>query len=673
MKHFCLAWWIACVALSCNNESTESTHILPSQKSAALTAFSSCEDLLSRLRSNLSQQMRVTLEQQRMYPPMAGGGVESDSRASPTSSPTAGDAPKEGTDYSGTNNQEQGVDEADFTKTDGRFIYTLNGNRLEILSVPVVGGLTSLSRVSIEGQPSAMLQEADKLVVFSAVYSEENAIIVSKKAAAIARPGMSYGPTMKITVIDIADRATPMVQRELYMDGYFQTARLAGGVVRSISSDMHDPQGLQYWADPEHLQATINANDAIIATLPLTSFIPTLSEKLHSTLVPYPFTEQNCRDFVIAEDGLGRGVTSIVSFDLLAADADFEANHVIGNASTVYASSNNLYLVETAFDPWWYWNNQRYEEATNVHRFNTMGIKAVYTGSGRIAGTIQNQFSLSEFQGALRVAATTGQWGRWWNQNPEPPKNFVYVLEGENALVIVGTSEPFAEGERLWSSRFVEDKGYLVTFRNTDPLWTMDLSDKTHPHMIGELQVPGVSTYIHPIDNHYLLTIGYSGTETGLDWQTQVSLFDVHDFAHPVLVDKIAYALPRDGNWSYASSEAQWEHKAFQYWAPLGLLAIPLSRYHFTPSNYEYSSTLELIQVKDGHLSSYGSVEHSDFYNRDPSHYYYMLDIRRSIFMKDNVSSENFVYAISDRGVTANRLSPGLPRTAEVSLPGSNL
>ena len=225
----------------------------------------------------------------------------------------------------------------------------------------------------------------------------------------------------------------------------------------------------------------------------------------------------------------------------------------------------------------------------------------------------------------------------------------------------IGHVGGIAPGETIWSSRFIGEKGYLVTFRNIDPLWTIDLSDPTNPQVIGELEVPGVSTYIHPLGDDHLLTIGIAGGENnlGLDWgNTQISLFDVSDFANPTLASALQLAE---------------------------LLAIPLSTSRYTYdevvidgrkysySGYEYVSQLVLVKVDadNNTLTKYGTIDHSDFYNGDNGlrEYYYSgsPNVRRSIFMGD------FIYAFSSEGVTVTNYSTmnlsasiGLPERVEV-------
>jgi hypothetical protein len=246
------------------------------------------------------------------------------------------------------------------------------------------------------------------------------------------------------------------------------------------------------------------------------------------------------------------------------------------------------------------------------------------------------------------------------------------VLNGSDKLEVAGQLDGIAVGETIWSARFMGEKAFLTTARNIDPLWTIDLSNPANPHIMGSLEVPGVSTYLHPIADNRLLAIGLGGDENGFDGSLKVSLFDVSDFADPVL--KSTYNLtPVEGDdWSsWSSSEATYQHKAFQYWEPRKLLAVPLStsRYNCTDEfscDYEYVSKLALITVDpDQGLSLYGNIDHSVFYNSDPDSYWCYQDIRRSIFMGD------YLYAMSDRGITASNLD-GLNRTASFSLPGNS-
>ncbi|MEC7635920.1 MAG: beta-propeller domain-containing protein, partial [Candidatus Thermoplasmatota archaeon] len=299
----------------------------------------------------------------------------------------------------------------------------------------------------------------------------------------------------------------------------------------------------------------------------------------------------------------------------------------------------------------------------------------LYTGSGRIDGTVLNQFSISEHEGVLRVATTVGQWARWWMEDPEPMSSQLVTLvrsvdleTDQQVLVEAGKVDGIAPGERIWSARFDGDRAYIVTFEQIDPLWVIDVADETNPTILGELKVPGVSTYIHPLSRDHLLTIGFGPANedgTGLDWAgTQLSLFDISNATDPQQSDVLRLSpVSRENaySWTWAYSEATYEHKAFQFWEPKSMLAVPLSTWRwvrfddrYSHGHYEYVSKLMLVEVNesDGELKTYGEVNHSSVFDTDGESYWWGDHaIRRSIFMGD------FVYAISSAGVTATNLS----------------
>ena len=260
------------------------------------------------------------------------------------------------------------------------------------------------------------------------------------------------------------------------------------------------------------------------------------------------------------------------------------------------------------------------------------------------------------------------------------------VDTGKQVLVEAGRVDGIAPGERIWSARFDGDRAYIVTFEQIDPLWVIDVADETNPTILGELKVPGVSTYIHPLSRDHLLTIGLAPANedgTGLDWSgTQISLFDIVDPTDPQQADALRLSpVARDqaNTWSWSSSEATYESKAFQYWAPKSMLAVPLSTYRYAETyengwyswSYQYISKLMLVEVNetDGNLSLYGEVNHSSFYDREEDNRYWgwgEQNIRRSIFMGD------FVYAISPGGITATNLTT-MEESARLSIPHADV
>jgi hypothetical protein len=642
-----------------------------------LVRYGTCEDLEADIKSMLIAEMETYFDQlEHGGWGRGGGGGAEDGSAPPTADPASGGGGRqEGEDYSGTNNQETGVDEADFVKTDGYHVFVLNGNRLHIFGAPEFGDLDPLSETQLEGEPREMLIHAGqaKVAIFSHVYPEslppEHPLFAVLGASVHGERYWRSGLVSKLTVLDVIDPAEPKLERELFFEGYYQTARLVDTSVRLGAYSWLNIPGVwdyyhYYWEAGENLVlAKLLARQAIQA-LALDDLVPRIYERAPSgELTTHGITDQSCRGFYRPENSRARGITSIMSFDLAVDGFELDADHIVSNWPTIYASQDTLVVAEPANDWWWFWWNEANPEQLNVHTFDTSTPgETVYLASGRVEGLLHNQFSLDEEDGYLRVATTVNFWNRWWMENPPLADNRVYVLAQQgDTLATVGELDGIAPGERIFAARMVGDRGYLVTFEQTDPLFTLDLRDPTHPTVEGELEIPGFSIYIHPIADDKLLTIGVGGDDTGANWRTQISMFDVSDYQHPALTD--VEELVRDGSWGW--SEAMYEHKAFQYFAPKGLLAVPLASDRYSEGGgWDYVSTLELISIDTATgLARYGTIDHSHLYGSDPERWWYFTDIRRSIFMGD------YVYALSDGGITVHQLD-GLAKVNEQRLPG---
>lgn len=686
--------------------------------SPQLIQFQTCEELEQSLKlaieNEYTTQILQAVEEIYQYNFLRGGDVfMEDSAEMATDGGTSVDMPssdsqprEEGTDYSGTNNQEQGVDEADFVKTDGYNIYYLNGQILNIFAVPEFGEISLTSQTRIEGTPMAMLLSEDSLVVISSV----NSWNIPRESEIGLAMGWDDGYSnwrvntlTKFTAFDISNKSDIVEQRELFIEGRYSTAREVDGTVRAVTQSWMNINGMTTWLDlPEGYwnldrddplrlvlrqeagYQSILKNSEVLENLELSDILPRVFEKTDSGVITHEMSDNDCRDFSASEDGYSHGFTSIFTLDLLSENFDFEADHIVGNNPLVYASKDVMVITDTAWDWWWFWGADDMDTMTNIHTFDISNPgTTLYTGSGRVEGTILNQFSISEFEGVVRVAVTTGQWARWWMEDPEPMVSHVVTLgrqvdeSGNQILSEIGRVGDIAPNETIWSARFVEDRAYIVTFENMDPLWTIDLSDPTNPEIMGELHVPGVSTYIHPLSDDMLLTIGMGPadeeTGLGLDWSsTRLSTFDVSNFSNPQLAQTLTVSPvndPEDSRWSWAYSEASYEHKAFQYWAPKGLLAIPQATYSYDYDDnsywgrYTFVSKLILTSVNEtsGSLEYYGEVNHSDFYNGDDSGWWGETSIRRSIFMGD------YIYAISAGGITATNLT-SLEQSAAIEL-----
>lgn len=322
----------------------------------------------------------------------------------------------------------------------------------------------------------------------------------------------------------------------------------------------------------------------------------------------------------------------------------------------MYASADALYI---ASSHWWWWPETGQKDATYLHKFDTTEpSRANYAGSGTVDGYVIDQFAMDEHQGVLRVATTITERLAPTTEQPWGPvrtTSRVTTLRAEEGkLVEVGRSAELAENERIQSARFMGNRGYVVTFRQVDPLFTFDLTDPANPRKVGELKIPGFSSYLHPVDEGHLLGIGQFVPENG-DWRqraVKLSLYDVTDLAHPRETHTQLVGT------AYGWSEATFEHKAFNWFPAKKLLAIPFS--DWLPSAYgdyywgTFVSELRVFRVDTAAgFTQVGAVSLADVYQAQGDSnwtWYWTPWVRRSVMADD------YVYAISDAGVRAAKV-----------------
>ncbi len=638
----------------------------------SLTAFNgsnACADLEKYLEDTAVLQMRTQLEGQRDGVPTWGwwggwiGGFSNDARAEAT----AGAAPPKQSgpvDYTQTNNQVAGVDEADFVKNDGTRIFALSGNTLHAAKSWPATELGIQGTLEIEGYPREMfLEGTGKAVVFSSIYTWYPLSNAGGVQCLGLNCGYHYANTVKVTEVDVSDMTNLRVTREVYLPGHYESARKIASSVRLVlSDDFNFPPGFKWspewteglWNDKAALRAAydrvIAQNETLIRSQTLAEWVPAARIKANgnTTIVPHA-----CDAFSRVNAPTRLGQVSVVTLDLAAASV--ARTSILAEPGEIYASHNNLYV---ATRHWWWWPQPGQRDTTYVHKFDiTQPGNAVYAASGVVAGHIVDQFSMDEAtSGHFRVVTTintrvpdTQNPGNWWGTMSTV--NRLSVLgENQGFLDVVGQSPDLAEGERVMSSRMIGDKGFVVTFRQVDPLFTFDLSDPTNPRKLGELKIPGFSTYIHPLDENHLLTIGTYVPEDQ-NWQAQalqLAIFDVTDMTNPRQTHTQLVGT------AYGWSEAQREHKAFNYFAAKKLLAIPFSDWNnnFNGSNDYWSyfrSELKVYGVDPiTGFTAKGAISLRDMYQVQNSYgwtYYWEPSVRRSVMADD------FVYAISDSGI----------------------
>ena len=394
-----------------------------------------------------------------------------------------------GKEYSDTNVREEGVGEGDIVKTDGKNLYVVNGEKINIVGA----GSTEMELLAqIEPEEGSYPSE---------VYAQDGylAVVYTKSEYSDGTNGYDgyYRDYTCADVYDVSNPEEPEKIGGITQSGYFNTMRIRGGYVYLLSS---------FYADTGAARGNQPA------------YIPEVQGKLISTDCIY-----------MPQGRMGNSYTVISSFDLDDPEGHTDSKAVFGNTGICYVSTENIYITESIYG----------ESDSDV---NQTSIRKVSYGEGileaagqtKLSGVLNDSFSIDEYDGYLRlvttVTKTEGQTrGIVPLLAPEPSEsNSLYVLD-EN-LKIVGEIRDLAEGERVYSARFVGKTGYFVTFRQVDPLFSVDLSDPAAPKILGELKIPGFSEYLHPYGDGLLLGIGMDVDESGVTTEgVKLSMFDISD------------------------------------------------------------------------------------------------------------------------------------------------
>jgi uncharacterized secreted protein with C-terminal beta-propeller domain len=528
--------------------------------SATLVPFRSCGDLLGYVKGQTA----------RFVGPY---GIGSGTGAAPAPAPAAAAQPapggkQEGVDYSGTNDQEQGVDEPDIVKTDGTTLYAVSNGRLN--AVDVSGSKPKLidSLQLGNGTGQQLLLVGDKLLVLA------RAGFWFEPLSGMPAQVLPIRPTNStITEVDVSDPANLEVVSTLTLDGGYVDARLVDSSARIVVSSQI-PANLTLVQPADATQAArtkaLDDNRATVAASRVGSWLPTYSIRRAGRHASAAKPLVQCRSVDRPKQFSGLGMLTVLTIDLAKGLQPVDSVGVMTDARIVYASPNNLYVATEQWtarplpatptvDP--------PNVTTQIHRFDISDPDHThYRGSGQVDGYLLDQWSLSENDGVLRVVSTTAP--AWWQTGSDSSSSVTTLALDPGALTQVGQVGGLGAGERVYAVRFVGDTGYVVTFKQIDPLYTVDLSDPAHPRVLGELELPGFSAYLHPVGSGMLLGVGQylDGSVDG----TQISLFDVANPAHPA---QLARATLGSGY-----SEAEADHHAFLFWPRTGLLVIPFNQ-----------------------------------------------------------------------------------------------
>lgn len=549
-------------------------------------------------------------------------------------------------DFSGTNIQVEGVDEADITKTDGKYIYTISGNKIEIVNAYPSKNLESLSEIELAG--------------VNGLFINNNNLIAL----------VSYSGKSSAFIYNITDRRNPILEQNISFDGDYLDSRLIGDYVYLISTKKVNPevinppiytinnletnvsaQEIYYFNSPDenYVFTSIAAIDLNDFNFENKVYLTGSTQKIYVSLNDiYLINTKSLNGKVILDRFVNEvlllllpssessKIEFIMYSDKGTNDKIIEINEIVQNYS------NSLQGEEkTAFDEKFLENIQNFSikiqkemEQTIIHKIHLDKLNILYKTQGQVNGHILNQFSMDEYGRNFRIATTTGSWGR-------EQLNHVYILDEE--LKIVGSIEDLAPGEKIYSVRFLGERGYLITFRQVDPLFVLNLSNPENPALLGELKMFGYSDYLHFYDKDHLLGIGKNATENGLFQGVKLSLFDISDALNPKELHTVV--IGERGT----ESEVLRDHKALLFNKEKGLLVLPISlvsQGYTLQGAYVYNLSLENGFSLRGIITSNEtvSINESESFKGGTS-------IRRSFYIND------VLYTISNHKIMANSLN----------------
>jgi len=459
--------------------------------------------------------------------------------------------------FSTTNVQEAGVDEPDIVKTDGKTIFAVEGQTLYAVTVKAGVPALAASLSLPSGYGAQLLLRGSRLIVITNT-SVGGPIPVDRLVAPF--PGM--GGSTTVTEVDVSDPSALKITRTMTIDGRFVDARQNGATARLVIA-----------STPRAVTDTQTAG-AVSGWVPMRRFRSRLTT--HHYVRPVT----TCHSIVHPVQFSGLGMLTILTIDLdhglYAADSDA----MMADAQVVYGSTGSLYVATQKWiDPEQPVTDVPTGQTTVIDRFDVSDPdRTTLVSSGQVPGFLLNQFSLSEDGGFLRVATTTQP--TFWNgvQTPNPSQSRITVLDEHGTVMTpVGTLTGLGTGQKLYSVRFVGDTAYVVTFRQIDPLYVIDLRTPTAPKVAGQLELEGYSSYLQPVSAGLLLGIG-SDVANNEPTGVQLELFDVSNPSAPRLAQKLT--LP------FASSTAQYDHHALLYWPATKLALLPVQSYYANASPF---------------------------------------------------------------------------------------
>lgn len=554
---------------------------------------------------------------------------------------------KGGVDYSETNVQVAGVDEPDIVKTDGDRIFVVAQGQLHWIDV--AGTPQIVASIPLDGWGQQLFLSGDSLLVLTSGSDVGISPAIDSRLAGDIAP-QYYSPRTVLAEVDVSSPDSMEIVRTLTMDGSIVASRMIDGTVRAVVSS--GPIGFN-WVYPEGSgiraeQDAIEKNKELIEESTIENWVPWFVLEDHTNRTTSDAALLGCDQVGHPDEFSGLSMLSVLSIDL---DTGLEPGNGIGllaEGQTVYSSANSLYV---ATAPWMAWTSLQRESSsqdrfkTQIHAFDiTDPTTTLYAGSGEVDGVLHSQWSMDEYEGTLRVVVTDEN--PWWGSNDVPETSVITMQLLGNNLVQVGSVSGLGKNESVYAVRFIEDKGYVVTFRQVDPLYVVDLSDPRDPTVEGELKINGYSAYLHPIGEDLLLGVGQDATDEGRTTGTQVSVFDVSDPADPRRVARLTF--------DEAYSDAEWDTHAFLWWPRDGISVLPLQRWSWDErtEKEDHFSGAVVISASNDRVKQIAEITHPSFEDPDcPDCWAWTAPLMRSIVIGDTL------YTISETGILASDMA----------------
>ncbi len=527
-----------------------------------------------------------------------------------TQNETGMDSTEEKTDYSTTNVQVEGVDEADIVKTDGKYIYYVTSNKVIIANVEDENNLELISEIDYQDEefyPNEIFIAENKLIVIGNSRNNYNTLALD-----IAYTGSVKEETIA-KVYKIENKSNPELEREIKIEGNYLTSRMIGDNIYFIAN--------------KYLYSYL-FRESEIEEMDEEEFKPKYTDTAVSSTeqcIAYP-------DIYYFPDSEDTSYLNIAGFNINN-NEPANIDSYLGAGNKIYSSQNNLYITKVKYEykdstMYGYYNN--YDVNTYIYKFKLEDSKATYVNVGSVPGEVLNQFSMDEKDGYFRIATTDRD-----NWNSETNKNNLYVLNED--LQIIGKVENLAKGEKIYSVRFMGNRAYMVTFVETDPLFVIDLSDPTNPIVLGELKIPGYSNYLHPYDENHIIGFG-ENTKVNKNGGVvtdgmKMALFDVTDPNNPT--EMFSVNIGESGTYS----ELLYNHKALLFSKEKNIIAFPIS---ISEEEGEYSTKLKFqgaivygLALENG-FTQKGTIAHMQIKDGYKD-YDYTKRVERIIYINNNL------------------------------------